>query len=382
MREKSRRLFFLFGIILIGFLSACDLSGLSDTVQALMHGNASEEQAETYGEAADALEGSSGLAVRFIDVGQGDASLIGCDGHYMLIDGGDRSQSGKLYSILKDEGIGYLDYVVATHADADHVGGLSGALEYADFGTAYSSVTEDESASFNAFRERVERAGRSIVIPEAGECFSLGTAVCTVISPTAAGASSDNTSVVIRICYGDTSFLFTGDTETADERAMLASGSDMTATVLKIAHHGSRDSTGDAFLQAVKPSFSVISVGAENTYGHPAEEVLSRLKKTGIKLYRTDLQGNILAFSDGKTVTFSTERNENADVFSLTGKQEAQAVEILPDSGYVLNTNSGKFHRPSCDAVRKMSEKNKRYVTETKDELIRAGYSPCGSCKP
>lgn len=338
------------------------------------------------------------LTVTFLDVGQGDAAVLQCGGQTMMIDGGKAKASSYIYSWLKKNQISYLDVMVATHTDADHIGGLSGALNYAKVGTAYCPVTSGTTKTFQSFVKYLKKQGKSITVPKAGDEFSLGGAQVRILGPTDPQAEGNNSSIVLKVTFGDTSFLFTGDAEREEEQELLESGYDLESTVLKVGHHGSDTSTSYLFLRTVNPQYAVISVGADNTYGHPTEAVLSRLRDADVKTCRTDLQGTITAVSDGKKVTFQTERN--ADINTLgnagpgqkdeTGQKnkavssagKAAASDSSAEKTYVLNTNTHKFHDPDCSSVSQMKEKNKRVVTESRDQIIADGYDPCGRCHP
>ncbi len=347
--------------------------------------------------------------IDFLDVGQGDSILVNCDGHYMLVDGGSPKASSLIFTVLKNKSISYLDYIVATHADADHVGGLAGALNYAKAGTAYCSVTEHDTKAFNSFKKYLTKQGKSIRVPSAGDSFALGSSEVTVLGPVGASKSDDanNNSIVLRIVYGETSFLLTGDAEFEEERQIMNSGATIKSTVLKVGHHGSKYSTSNTFLYKVSPEYAVISVGADNSYGHPTNEVLTRLNRRNTQVYRTDLQGDIHIVSDGKTVTFSTEKNSDSstnDNNVTTTTNETPAPEAAPDTNtdiaapaaavattetatpqgmdYILNTNTKKFHYPGCKSVKQMKDKNKQAFHGSRDEAISMGYSPCGNCDP
>lgn len=263
-----------------------------------------------------AVENAS-FEIYFLDVGQGDAALITCDGHSMLIDGGANTQSRKIYSFLEAHGTNHLDYIVASHADADHVGGLAAALNYATADAALCTVTEHETKSFNDFLKYLGKQGVSITVPDAGSKYRLGSAEFTVLAPEKGIAYSDNTSLIMRIVYGETSFLFTGDAEYEDEQVVIASGMELQSTVLKVAHHGSSSSSSYQFIYTVEPEYAVISVGSDNAYGHPTERVLSRLRDADVTVFRTDLQGDIHCTSDGKSVFFEVRKNADIDALYL-----------------------------------------------------------------
>ncbi len=323
------------------------------------------------GEAAPPAEGGS-LQVHFIDVGQADAALVICDGHYMLIDGGNAEDSDLVYSYLERHGAKNLDYMVASHAHEDHIGGLSGALNYAKVDTALCPVTEYSSKVFQNMVKYLEQQGKSLTVPAPGDKFDLGSARVEILGPVQEYDDTNNTSIVLRIDYGETSFLFTGDMETGAEKDLLESGADVRATVLKAGHHGSDTSTGYQFLREVSPRYTVISVGEGNKYGHPSDEVLSRFRDAGTEVYRTDMQGHVIAESDGKTVTFRTEKEADTAT-NPTGNSTLQM--------YVGNSGSKKFHLSDCASAKNIQE-DKKVVFLTRLQAVLEGYEPCGRCNP
>lgn len=320
------------------------------------------------------------LEIYFIDVGQADAALVLCDGQSMLIDGGNADDSGKMYSFLRKHGIMQLDYVIGTHAHEDHIGGLAGALNYASVKTVYCPVTSYDSKAFQNFQKAVQKWDTTIIVPKEWESFSLGGAECRILAVNS-GSDINNTSIVLRITYGDTSFLFMGDAEREVEQAILNSSEEIQSTVLKVGHHGSETSTSYAWLREVMPEYAVISVDKDNSYGHPADAVLSRLRDADVTTFRTDMHGDIACVSDGKTVEFTVSKNRDIDVFASVGANSTQTTESIGQV-YVLNTNTLKFHNPDCRSVNQMKDKNKQVFTGSRDEIIAMGYSPCGNCHP
>ena len=256
------------------------------------------------GSKAEPLQtGGEELRVLFIDVGQADSALLTCGGESLLIDGGNVDDSSTVYTVLKKNGVTHLDYVVCTHAHEDHVGGLSGALEACTAGTVYCPVTDYDSKAFRNFSDRVAEQNCELTVPKAGETFALGGAEVEFLACDPEAEDTNNTSIVLRVSYGATSFLFMADAETPVEQALLDAGTDLSATVLKVGHHGSSTSTSYRFLNEVMPRYAVISVGKDNSYGHPHEKILSRLEDSDARILRTDELGDILFVSDGKTVT-------------------------------------------------------------------------------
>ena len=247
-----------------------------------------------------------GMYVHYIDVGQGDAELICCGGEYMLIDGGDPDHGDFVAAYLRKLGIRKLDYLVCTHGDSDHCGGLDGVLEKIKAETVFVSPYGGDKPSYGIFLKAAEKAGCEIKVPEAGESYALGDAVIRFIGPVEDMGDENNNCLVLRAEYGDTDFLFTGDMGRLGENALINGGAELKCDVLKVAHHGSSSSTGYYFLRETAPSTAVISCGRNNAYGHPHESVLSRLKDAEVTVYRTDLGGDIIIFTDGHKIERKT----------------------------------------------------------------------------
>ncbi|SBW02654.1 Metallo-beta-lactamase domain protein (fragment) [uncultured Eubacteriales bacterium] len=244
-----------------------------------------------------------------------------------------------------------------------------------------------------------------ITVPTAGDRYSFGSSYFDILGPINSSDEPNNTSIVLKLTFGKISFLFTGDAERDEEQDILSAGYDLSATVLKVGHHGSDTSTTYPFLREIMPQYAVISVGQGNTYGHPTEDTLSRLRDADVTTYRTDIQGTIICTSDGETVSFSTERNADVDTldFSTADGKYGQSVvpsknedpspspspapvtPVTPASAgttYILNTNTYKFHYPSCSSVDQMKDSNKKSYTGTRDDIISMGYVPCKKCNP
>lgn len=259
------------------------------------------------------------FAVHFIDVGQADASIVFCDGKSMMIDGGNTEDSNLIVAYLKKLNITHLDYIVCTHAHEDHVGGLTGALNQASAGQAFAPVKTFDTKAFNNFVKYLKKQGLDITIPKAGLTMTLGSANILFLGPQKDYENVNDTSIVLRIVYGNTSFLFTGDAERESEHKILEAGYDLKSTVLKVGHHGSSTSTSYVFLREVMPEYAIVSAGKGNDYGHPHAETLSRLRDAGVALFRTDLQGDIICTSDGKKVSFKVNRNADANTYKKAG---------------------------------------------------------------
>jgi len=250
-----------------------------------------------------------GLSIHFIDVGQADAAILLCDGEVLMIDGGNAADSSLVFSYLKNTlGLEHIDCMIATHPHEDHIGGLSGALNACSVGVVYSPVSEDDSKAFVSLVKYVGKHGGELIVPQVGDSFFIGTAKVTFLSPTKAYADTNDLSLVVRIEYGNTSFLFTGDAGWDAEHDMIDAGMELGSTLLKVGHHGSATSSSYVFLREVMPRYAIISVSEGNGYGHPSEAVLSRLRDLDAEIYRTDVHGTIICTSDGENLTFTTEK--------------------------------------------------------------------------
>lgn len=248
---------------------------------------------------------SDKLVIQYLDVGQGDAIIIQCGGKTLMIDGGDRDSNQFIYSYLKNTlQLDYIDYMISTHPHDDHVKGLATALVVCDAGTIYSPVTEYDGDGFRDFMGKVSERGKAITIPRRGESFMLGGATVAFLSDPHEGWKTNDQSLVVKITFGITSFLFMGDAEGEAEIELIESGQDLKADILKVGHHGSVSSSTPAFIDAVKPAYAIISVGENNVYGHPDEEVLHTLRNRYVNIYRTDKHGTIICTSDGEKLSF------------------------------------------------------------------------------
>ena len=194
------------------------------------------------------------LVVYFLDVGQADAAILQCGDEVMMIDGGESSDSSLIYSYLtKTLGITHIDYMIATHPHADHIGGLSGALNACSVGVVYSPVTSYDSKQFSSLVKYTQKQGRDLTVPEVGDSFAFGDAQVQFISPSQKYSNTNDSSIVVRIIHGINTFLFTGDAEWDAEHDMVDSGYDLSAAVLKVGHHGSDTSSSYVFLREVMP---------------------------------------------------------------------------------------------------------------------------------
>lgn len=374
----------------------------------------------------------SELQVHFIDVGQGDCTLIICDSEAMLIDAGDNDQGTKIQNYLQKQGIESLKYVICTHPDADHIGGMDVILYKFNCETIFMTDEQKDTNTYRDVIDTMENKGYKNTLPVVGEQYSLGDAEFTILAPSKLCDTSNDNSIAIILMHGNNKFLFTGDAEEEEENSILNSGITIDADVYKVGHHGSSSSSSDKFLNAVSPMYAVISCAEGNAYGHPHAETLNSLRSMGVQVFRTDEQGSIIATSDGTGITWNcspsdtwqagenvqnSANSNNTDntpndttapnTDSVTESTEVSTptatptevptevptetpvetvietpVEIPSSITYICNINTMKFHYPSCSSVDQMSEKNKLPVNATRDELISQGYEPCKRCNP
>jgi competence protein ComEC len=257
------------------------------------------------------------MKIHFIDVGQGDSILIQSpDGKSMLIDAGEGESGDTVVSYLKDNGIKRLSMLAMTHPHSDHIGGITQVLDSFPVGRVLDSGYAHGSRLQEHTLEEIERKHIPYSVATAGQHYRLGARVdVEVLSPPAtpfSGTDNDanNNSLVMRVTYGSVSALLTGDIESEAEGALLASRRNIESNILKVAHHGSADSTSVELLRQVRPAYVVISVGRRNEYGHPHKSTLRRLspEKLGASVYRTDQDGTIVLTTDGNTVVPEVER--------------------------------------------------------------------------
>ena len=324
----------------------------------------------------ETMEQEGKFAMHFIDVGQGDATLVECDGEYMLIDAGDVNKGTTVQLYLTKQNVPKLNYVVGTHPDADHIGGMDVILTKYDCDTILMTDKTSDSKAYREVMDVIEYRNYKVTVPKTGDTFRLGSALCTVLGPVKNNNDDNNSSIVLKIQYGDTSFLLSGDAEEDEEQEIIDSGADLKADVYHAGHHGSRTASSAEWNQFISPDAVVISCGAGNAYGHPHEETLAAFRQMGVDVYRTDEQGSIVVSSDGKQLTW------NCDAVQTQTVVEHESEEISSDTTYIVNRNTRKFHNPSCSSVSDIKPENKMEVIATREEMIDMGYDTCKKCNP
>lgn len=299
--SRQKRQWTVVGVILVWLgvlLTGCTLEGWETTGER--SGSASLPS-ETKGEGE--------LRVLFLDVGQGASQLlISPSGHTMLIDAGNNNKEDEMLHDLEAYGVRHLDIVIGTHPDADHIGGLDRVIDRLDIGEVFMPKVQSNTKTFESLLTSIRDKGLKVKTAKAGLELTWDEQVqVKMLAPATVTDDNNNMSAVVKVTYGDTSFLLTGDAESESERAMLESGANLHADVLLVGHHGSKSSTTARFLNAVKPKYAVLQVG-DNSYGHPTKTILDRLAKQKVEVYRNDLQGKVEIISDGQGYQIMTER--------------------------------------------------------------------------
>lgn len=329
------------------------------------------------------------LVVEYLDVGQADSILLSSDGEYMLIDAGNNADGDDIVSYLRDVGADELKYVVGTHPHADHIGGMDDVILELDVDQVLLPHATTNTQTYADVLDAIETKNVPVTVPVKGQTFQLGDATVTVVAAQQAD-DLNNVSIVLRATYGDTSFLFMGDAETEVENAILSSGTNVQSNVLKVGHHGSDTSTGSAFLAAVSPDAAVISCGAGNSYGHPSAATLQKL--TGIPVWRTDLNGTIIAMTDGQTCHLTADKGTAAlqppaittPSTPLTPSTPSQpstpstSVDTsdqddgIPSTVYITPTGKRYHYKASCAG--------KNATPTTLSNAKSRGLTPCQKC--
>ncbi|NEU04732.1 ComEC/Rec2 family competence protein [Clostridium senegalense] len=327
------------------------------------------------------------LTVSFIDVGQADSILIQCGNETMLIDAGNNDDGKIVENHLKKMNVSKIDYLVGTHPHEDHIGPLDYVIDNFKIGTVYMPKKTATTKTFKDVVNSLNKKGLKPIAPKVGDTFNIGSAKATIIAPAEDYKDANESSIVIKIQYEDTSFLFAGDAETLSENDMLKSGTDLSADVLKLAHHGSRTSSSDKFLDKVNPKYAIISCEKNNDYGHPHIETINKMKNRNIIVHRTDEEGTIIATSDGKNISFDKNNgtyNEGAKVnLEQNDEKDIEADSISENKNEndmkVYFTEKGKSYHLDKDCSSLKNSKNILMGT-LKEAKDKGKSDPCDRC--
>ena len=245
------------------------------------------------------------VRVHYIDVGQGDSTFIELpDGKTVLIDAGESEYGQVVASYIEKLKYSKIDYLIATHPHNDHIGGLTYIVNSFDIGAIYMPDVTNNTSTYINLLKAIEAKKKKVRVASIGKNIILEDELCLkVLAPSGKEYEDlNNYSVVLKLTFKEKSFLFMADAQYDSEMDILNSGLDISADVLRVGHHGSTSSTNYNFLKKVSPKIAIISVGLNNDYGHPKEKILNKLKDLNVKIYRTDLNGNIVITTDGETM--------------------------------------------------------------------------------
>lgn len=313
------------------------------------------------------------LTVHYIDVGQGDSVLIESEGHFMLIDAGERNMSSTVIKYLNNQGVQKLDYIIATHPHSDHIGGLIYIIDEFQIEKILMPDVIHTSQTFEELLDTILENELKITKPVFGNEHKLGSSVFTIIAPNNDYYDNlNNYSVGIKLTNGVNSFVFAGDAEITSEKEILNNGINIDADVLYLNHHGSATASHDKYLDTISPAYAIISAGLGNQYGHPHVEIMQSLLEKDINVYRTDKQGTIVFTSDGKDISVNKDPYDIInDDLSNNQSTDNEANEIFV---HITNTGS-KYHRAGCRYL-------KSNIKVTLSEARNKGLSPCKVCSP
>ncbi|KMY28160.1 competence protein [Lysinibacillus xylanilyticus] len=282
---------------------------------------------ETLNEEKVSVTAGHEMRVHFIDVGQGDSIFIESpNGKTMLVDGGVKGAGQNVVSYLKELGVKKLDIVVATHPDADHIGGLIPVLNSIDIGQFYDSGKVHTSQTFEEMLTLIDTKNIPYNVPKTGDSIAFDDEInVKVLNANENATDNNDASIVLKIAYGNVSFLLTADAGVALEKEMMQD--DVKATILKAGHHGSNTSSSAEFIQAVHPEVTILSYGEGNKYGHPHAEVVERLQAIGSKIYATAEAGTVIVSTDG--VNYDVNSKEWSGTIASAPQTTSASVEIV-----------------------------------------------------
>lgn len=287
-KEIIIKLISLVVIAIIGLLSGKLYLDAEKDVDAIQQNNIEISQNENY------------LEINYIDVGQADSILIRNKDEVMLIDAGNNEDGKNVVNFIKEKGISKINYLVGTHPHSDHIGGLDDVIKSdIEIENVFMPKIQTNTKTFEDVLDALKNKNLKVTAPKKGDNFKLGDTNCEIMTDSILDEDNLNlSSIVIKLTYGEKSFLFMGDAETENEKTINWPRID----VLKVGHHGSNTSSSQNFLNQIKPEYAIIMVGKDNTYGLPKEKILDRLKKVGAKIYRTDELGTITIICDGNSI--------------------------------------------------------------------------------
>ncbi|BCZ46908.1 competence protein ComE [Clostridium gelidum] len=386
MRKNKRLLSLLLVILFALFMISCGKVPQASSVNnaaAATDTSVITETAKVSGE----------MKIHYIDVGQGDSELIQVEGKNILIDAG--TSDKKALNYLKSIGVTTLDYVIATHPHEDHIGSMDDVINEFNIGTFYSPKAITTTKTFENMINALKSKNLKLTVPKVGDVLTIGNATLTFLAPNSDKYEDlNNYSIVCKLKYGNNSFLFDGDAEALSEGEILAKQLDIQADVLKVGHHGSISSTSQAFLDKVNPKYAIISDAKGNDYGHPHQKTLDKLNSKQIKTFRTDLNGTIIATSNGTDITFNVNPIDNSvnvagDKTEAATKNSSTVAPVVADSNLKTNTTSANQNEEMVWVANKTAKvyhstktcSNMKNPTQMSLADAQAkGLTPCSKC--
>lgn len=296
--KKSKKIFYGILILIVSYLVFNDDS----LIREYLSGNSTTGSDNIYNSNVD-----GDLKVNYIDVGQGDSIFIELPNEeVMLIDAGEKSESDKVTNYIKNLGYEKIDYVIGTHPHTDHIGALAYVIDTFDIGKIYMPKATSTSKTYENLLTTIKNKGLTVATAKSDvNIIDTGDLKIDIIAPVQEYSNLNNNSAVIKLVYKDISFLFMGDAEVMSEDDIKAN---VESDVIKVGHHGSDSSSSIDFVNKVGAKYAIISVGEGNIYDHPYQEILNRWENSGAKIYRTDLNGDIVITSDGDKISINTSK--------------------------------------------------------------------------
>ncbi|MBY6836008.1 MBL fold metallo-hydrolase [Clostridium botulinum] len=311
------------------------------------------------------------MKVHYIDVGQGDSELIQIGNQNILIDAG--CNDNKALNYLKSQGISKLDYIIATHPHEDHIGGMTSVINNFEIGEFYAPKVNHTTKTFENMIKALQNKGLKLTAPTIGDTLTIGNATMQFLAPNSSKYQDlNNYSIVCKLKYGNTSYLFTGDAESLSEGEILAKQLDISADVLKLGHHGSHSSTSQAFLDKVNPKYAIVSCGKGNDYGHPHQETIDKLNAKNINILRTDVSGTIISTSDGNNINFNVNASETNT--GNTTNNNTSETKTKSNTVWVANKTAKVYH--SSKDCSNMKNPTQISLSDAQEK----GLKPCSKC--
>ncbi|GIO27055.1 MBL fold metallo-hydrolase [Ornithinibacillus bavariensis] len=316
----------------------------------------------------------SELKVHFLDVGQADATFFQFGTHAILFDTGDWS-GNEVVDYITSLGVSKIDLVIGSHPDADHIGQLANVMQSFKVEEVWLSGNESTSQTFQRGLEAILASDAEYAEPRSGEHYRIGSMDIKILNPKSITGASNEESIAMLLTYGNIKFILTGDADQNAEQQMMKLGIDLDADIMKLGHHGSNTSSSPSFIQAVSPEVAIYSAGAENSYGHPHAEVVSRIQKAGIDLYGTDVHGTIVVTTDGINYKIDTKKQGTIKPKSTEHRASSPSTSVSSSSrkksGGSSSNNKQSTSSGSCIDINTASNEEVERIKHIGPELAQ-----------